>query len=529
MSTLSTENWDTAFGIKYKDANAAIASGGSSPPNFSGSHQVVGNTYNVSASFGTWKMTGGSGSLLIMALPLSNGRVSGGGQAEESFEGTAQIQVSLGFIPQPGSTSSRELRLDNQQAVSVLQVTLSSGPPSARDTIKGALQDWLNTNVSEFNHVFAVVDLNEFVDKSDAFAWVKPTHVGYAIYTENIASADDYLFGILAMTENRPGRNLSPVMDPGIVPDGADAGFLIAASRAVDKMFAPRIETLFANATADDFGRSADGMTIVNVNTLKFTNFTLQDGTVINDAQIDAAAFNVSIDPGFVEIDFTGLRFTWKGKYNVTVNYRSINDLSTDENGHLRLKQTAAPTVSVSASETESQKWKEIWESIGISVAVAVAGAALGAGAEAGVARLAVARAATAGAEASADGVVNIEMELVLNAMTPQEQLANELGAVRAAVRALQQPEAPQSFAGFFQASAWKLLGIVIGAVIGAGIAGIVTALQAYAEENTEKLPTLDGFTDRSTGNVNWAGGTSYTLKSAQLRGPMQLGLVKSS
>ncbi|MGF6980357.1 hypothetical protein QFZ94_008874 [Paraburkholderia sp. JPY465] len=292
MSTLSTENWDTAFGIKYKDANAAMASGGSSPPNFSGSHQVVGNTYKVSASFGTWKMTGGSGSLLIMALPLSNGRVSGGGQAEESFEGTAQIQVSLGFIPQPGSTSSRELRLDNQQAVSVLQVTLSSGPPSARDTIKGALQDWLNANVSEFNHVFAVVNLNEFIDKSDAFAWVKPTHVGYAIYTENIASADDYLFGILAMTENRPGRNLSPVMDPGI---------------------------------------------------------------------------------------------------------------------------------------------------------------------------------------------------------------------------------------------AWKLLGIVIGAVIGAGIAGIVTALQAYAEENTEKLPTLDGFTDRSTGNVNWAGGTSYKLKSAQLRGPMQLGLVKSS
>jgi len=529
MQTVSTLNWDTAFGIKFKDANAAIASAGSSPARFDGAHTEMTDTYQVGAAFGTWQMTGGAGSLLTMTLPLTGGNIAGGGQPAAAFTGLAQIQVALAFIPQPGAPDQRALRCDQSQAVSVLQVTISSGPTSARDAVKGALQDWLTANLGTFNHVFAVVDLNLALDQSDAFAWVKPTHVGYAVYTENIGAVDDYLFGVLAMTENRPGLNLSPVLDPGIIPAGADAGFLIAAPRVVEKMFAPQVETLFSSAKASDFDRQDDGMTIVNVARLEFTDFTLQDGSLIDDAAVDAAGFTMSVGTGFVQIRFTGLRFTWQGKYNVVVNYASTNKLYTDNAGHLQLEQTAAPSVSVSVTETDAQKWKEIWESIGISVAVAVVGAVLGAAAEAGLARSAATGAATAGADASANGVVEIEMETILNALTPQDQLADELTAVRAAVRALQQPEAPQTFAGLFRAASWKLLGTVIGAVVGAGVAGIVTALQAYADENTESLPTLDDFTDRATENINWAGGTGYVLDSAELRGAMQLGLVKGA
>ena len=38
MATLSTNNWDTAFGIKFKDANKAIIEKSSSPKSFNGCH-----------------------------------------------------------------------------------------------------------------------------------------------------------------------------------------------------------------------------------------------------------------------------------------------------------------------------------------------------------------------------------------------------------------------------------------------------------------------------------------------------------
>ncbi len=532
MPFLSTYNWDTAFGIRFKDANAAIVKAGSSPGRFSGAHTVAGSTFQVSADFGAWQMTGGSGSLLIMTLPMANGSISGGGQSPANFTGTAQIQVSLGFVPQPDQTSTQELRLDTQEVASVLQVTLSSGPESATSSIRGALQDWLNANLGEFNHVFAAVDLNLTLDQDDVFAWVKPTHVGYAIYTGDIAAPDDYLFGVLAMTEKRHGVNLSPAIDPDVIPKGADAGFLISSSRVVEKMFLPQIETLFLNAKATDFDRQDDGMTIVNTKTVNFTKFTLSDGTEINDAHVDAAGFTLSVGAGHVEISFTGLSFTWQGKYNVTVNYSSTNSLGTDSNGHLQLTQTDAPTVSVVTAMTSPQKWKEIWESIGIGVGLAVVGAVIGAGAEAGVGLLAARRAIAAGtdaAESAGSNVVEIPMELVLNEMTPQEQVLEDMTALRSAVRALQAPAASQTFSSMFRSAAWKLLGLVIGAAIGAGISGIVTSLQAYAEGNKENMPTLDAFTGNATGNFKWASITGFTLKSAQLKGAIQLGLAKAN
>jgi hypothetical protein len=538
MTTVSTNNWDTAFGIKFKDANAAIAfkdanaaiaSDRSSPASFSGSHHTIGATYQVAADFGTWQMTGGSGSLLMMTLPLVHGRITGGGQPNADFTASAKIEVRLGFIPQPGSDATRSLELDTSQAVTVLEVKLTQGPDdTACDAIKGALQDWLNTNLDEFNHVFATVDLNTRFDGSgdDSFSWVRPTHLGYAIHTENIASSDDYIFGVLAMTENRPGRNLSPVIDPGIIPESSDAGFLIAAPRVIEKMFAPHIETLFADALPGDFDARDDGMTLINVKKLTLSHLTLADGSVIDDAEIDAAGFSLSIGNGFVEIEFTGLKFTWEGKYDVSVNYRSVNTLGTDANGHLQLEQTTVPTVSITTAETSEEKWKEIWESIGISVGVAVIGACVGAAVEAGVAS-AAARSAAAEAIVANGGVM--EIELADFSISPVRRLAARVDELNSAVDSLRAPAAPQSFSGLFRATAWKLLGLAIGAGIGAGISGIVTALQAYSEENTEKMPTLDNFTSEATKDVNWGGSSGYRLSSAHLRGAFQLGLKKEA
>ncbi|WP_213955967.1 TULIP family P47-like protein [Variovorax sp. dw_954] len=524
MTSISTNNWDTAFGTKFKDANAAIVAQKTSPASFTGSHSVVGGSIAVTGTFGDWQLSGGSGSLLQMTLPITAGTVSGAGQAQASYAGSAVIQISLGFIPQPGNTVN-DLKPDAHAPASVLSLTLASGPDSASDAIKGALGDWLNTSLDQFNHVFAAVDLSTSVDTGD-FAWLQPTYLGYAIYTENFASVDDYLFGVLAMTENRTGSRLSPELDPGIIPAGSDAGFLISPTCVMQQMFEPHVADLFKGDTPASFDYLDAGMTLYNTTVLGLPDFTLSDGHKVTDASINADGFSLAIGSGSVVIAFTGLTFTYKPGYTVTVDYRSVNAMATDSDGHLQLTQTGAPTVSMSISESSGQKWKEIWEGIGISIAAAIVGAVIGGVAEAGLAARAAANAISAGVDASVDGTVSIELNPVVAALSPQEQLQADIAALKSAVTQLKNADAAVGFAGFFRANAFKLLGAAIGAAIGGSVGSIPAILDGYADDDRDRMPTLDDFAANAIGSTQWAQGTSYTLTSAALNTSLQLGLT---
>jgi hypothetical protein len=529
MPSISTNNWDTAFGITFKDVNAAIIAQGSSPAAFTGEHAIAGGTVDVTASFGPWQLSGGSDSLLQMTLPLQDGTVSGAGNDPVAFTATAVIQVSLGYIPQPGAATS-DLKLNTGTGVSVISVTLTSGPDSARDSIKGALQGWLGANLAEFNHVFAAVDLNTQADTGE-FSWLQPTHLGYALYTEGFASSDDYLFGVLAMTEHRAGSRLSSEISPQIIPSGSQAGFLIAAERIVEKMFLPNITSLFKNASADEFDTLDAGTTVYNSVPLNLPDFTLSDGTLVTDAAINSAGFTLAIGAGTVAISFNGMTFSYKEGYTVTVNYGSVNAMGTDENGHLQLTPTGAPTLSVAVSESTSQTWKEIWEGIGISIAGAVIGAALGSLAEAGLAAREAATATIEGGIEGANGSGAIELELVRldGELTPVEQLQNEVSSLKSAVASLEEANAPMSFSGYFRANFLKVLGGVIGAAVGAAISDIPSILNGYADQDKNQMPTLDDFAAKAIGATTWADSSGYQLTSATLHGSLQLGMDKKA
>lgn len=524
MTTVTTNNWDTAFGITFKAANAAIVKKASSPANFSGTHSALGQVTTVTAGFGDWQLSGGSGSIVQMTLPLKNGTVQSGGNSA-SYAGSADIQVNLAFIPQPG-TQTNNLALDVASGATVLKVTLSSGPASAVDAIKGALDEWLAGNLDQFNHVFAAVDIDEQADTGD-FTWLAPTHLGYAINTDGFAKVDDYLFGVLTMTQNRVGSALGPNLDPGIIPKGADAGFLVSAPLVLDQMFRQHITTLFKDATPDDFDTLNDGTSLFNTKALSLPDFTLSDGRVVQDAGVKADGFNLSIGSGSVVITFTGMTFTYHTGYTVVVNYRSVNTLSTDLNGHLQLTPTGDPTVALTIEEATSEKWKEIWEGVGIGIITAIIGACLGAAAEAALAArqaAQVAGQAIADAGAGAGGEMGVPLANV--GLTPAEQVDADIDALQQAVANLQNPDAPMSFAGFFRANAFKLLGAAIGAAVGGGLAAIPTILDGYADGDRDKMPTLDKFSTNAIASTTWAGGTGYTLSSARLRGALQLGLT---
>ena len=242
MTSLSTNNWDTAFGITFKDANAAIVAQGSSPAGFTGQHTVFGGgTVNVAASFGPWQMSGGSDSLLQMTLPLLNGTLSGTGVPSTPFTGIAVIQVSLGYIPQPDANTS-DLKLNTGTGVSVLGVTL----PVARTT---RMRPWRSrppcragSAPTSRSSTTCLPPLTSTPRRTPAHSRGCSQPTSGTPSTQNFDSVDDYRFGVLAMTEHRTGRKLSSEIDPLVIPDGSDAGFLIADERVITEMFLPNIE-----------------------------------------------------------------------------------------------------------------------------------------------------------------------------------------------------------------------------------------------------------------------------------------------
>src|SRR6185295_2558490 len=158
--------------------------------------------------------------------------------------------------------------------------------------VQTVLEEWLLANLQQFNHVFSVVDLGSVADKA-GFQWLKPSKIGYAVNTEGASDPKNYVFGVLAMTEGRTSDKLPPEISPNIIPTGADAGFLISQERFLKKLLLPGMATLFKNATADDFDVDSDGTMVRNKFGLSFRGFQLEDGSFIDQANIDALKFSV--------------------------------------------------------------------------------------------------------------------------------------------------------------------------------------------------------------------------------------------
>ena len=231
--------------------------------------------------------------------------------------------------------------------MSVISVTLNPEAADAKDAVQDVLQGWLLANLESFDHTFAAVDLGAVADK-DQFQWLNPTKLGYAIDNPEDAKVDDYVFGVLAMTEKRPGDRLGHQVSPNIIPAGCNAGFLIAQERFMTKIMLPGISQLFLKADASDFQVTADGSTITNINPVMFQKFTTanKDGTDqinIIGATLDANKFTLIADETTLQLSFVDLHFPWDvgsrlpGGYTVHMDYTATSALYMDANRHFHV------------------------------------------------------------------------------------------------------------------------------------------------------------------------------------------------
>lgn len=549
-----TNNWDTVFAITFKNANTAITKAGSSPPGFSGIYTdgLSGSKYTVAANFGAWQLVGGSGALVHMALPLTDGKVTlEGGSTSITFNGSATIEVHLDYLPQPETASAAS---DTKQYLKVKTTTtdpntdpivsiqsVSLDNENAAGAVQEVLDQWLLNNLQTFNHVFTVVDINVQAAK-DQFQWLKPTKVGYAVNAPEAAKVEDYIFGVLAMTEHRPGTNLSAQISPNIIPTGANAGFLIAQERFLEKIMMPNMAALFKGATVDDFELTDDNTIIRNKNTLSFQNFELENGGIITNATIDAQKFTLEARASTLLVMFDDLHFGWDADgngggegspYVVHLTYSGESELFMDTNHHFQMCTVNNPSLETVVTKTEAEKWAEIIAGLIEGIAFAVIGAAIG-GALGPAAEEAAEGLQTAGSDAAegvtdADGSVGFGSDVNLPA---DDDIANlddvnsdENSNASDDIQNDQEQGYKSKFKGWFRRNWRKMLGMAIGGAIGVVTSKLPDILEAYAEKNLKDIPTLDEFTEESVAPVTWPNSSGYEMVSVALNESLQIGL----
>lgn len=539
----STNGWDTVSAIPQGYANIAIKQQKSSPPSFTGVYEDFGTNYTVAGDFGDWMLWGGTGTDVNMKLPFTSGTVkpAPGNLSGKFGSGHAVVTVKLNFLPEPNGGNGQKQNLltktttdnpnDDPVVVIVSVVMDNSGDSEYGQAVTAGMKAWLNSHLQEFNHVFSVANIGAQADKA-AFQWIKPTYVAYA--TEGPRNTepteqnlDQWVFGVLAMTEKRPAPKASQV-SPYAIPSGANGGFLISQERFINKIFMPGIDQHFVDATMADFDTANNDTTITNVAELKLSPLDIPnaDPNPVTDATIGTGGFQINALEQHIEMKMDSMTFTWKEGFIVHLGYTGTSTLTMDKNNHLQMPESGKPTLNYIVTKTSSEQWKELIEGVVLSVAGALVGGLLG-GALGGAADAAE----TAAVDGATDAAANAggdALQGVMDGIDSSE--ADNLGDLVAdgeadAAESLDNPSRLTKFTNFFRSNWAKILGSTLGGMVGATISQIPNILNYYSEKDLKNIPSLNDFATEAVAPVTWANTKSFKMVSLQLNESMQIGL----
>ncbi len=527
-TAIDTFGWDTAFGIGFTKLNNAIKAAGSSPANFSGTFPALdGVEHSVQAVFGAWQLSGGSGDLVHLKLPLLSGQITAAeGEPPLAFAGSAIIEVQLHYKARPDSPKVLDLVVAPER-VHVLSTEL--GDPSFNVPVQTALEGWLQTNVHLFEQVFATVTLDNTAT-NPAFQWLQPTAAGYAVYSGNNEDPANAVLGVLAMTESRAANNV-PEISSSIIPSGGDAGLLIAQRRLLDKILMPNLHLLFRGAKTSDFNLADDGLTIVNNTVLTPQNLLLEDGTVVTDAAINAGNFTIDVFDDSIRMTVTDLHFTWKTGFIIHIDYVNTGQLTMTAAHEILLGNNEEAQVTFMIAKTEAEKWREIYESIGIGVALSVVGAVIGASAgEWGRAATAIYKTVTTGIVEGIKSALGNEVSFSFKGL-PDSQIpdfdkyrAQNSRDAATDISNLGKADYQNTLFGWFPRSWRKILGGALAAV-GGQPEKVADILDAVANDQRTSTPDVMALT--AVASCRWPDEDSSKrrLTSLDVAGALRMGL----
>ncbi len=374
-----TYNWDTVFALPASIVNNAIIKKKSSPSRFKYSFTPEGSTIEstVSANFGDWLITqGGDGKNLRMSVPLNTIAVLSGTEVP-TFLGSANavIEIKLHYVPHTDAPSPKSGKLMKLVPKNILEsptdpvVTLVGeikyqNPPGIveKAVFEIGFRDWINANLAEFDHIFAVININDKIDSDAQWAFTKPTYTSYAFIDRD--TLEDSVFGVLCMTGGRSGEKFTEQISPNAIPASSKAGFLISQRRFLDDLVKPALKLSYNGLTEDKLSISSDG-----------TSLSLKIGETVQlkDVSHDGNKYS----PLLKEFEITALGQTLKiyshTKTEVSSGIYSISKATHWYNIKLGTKSNGKQTLKYS----ESQKAKithETEKSVGVEIGEIIAG-----------------------------------------------------------------------------------------------------------------------------------------------------------
>jgi hypothetical protein len=370
-ATANTNGWDTVFGITFDDVNRAITNAGSTPDGFNYPMDTQGEA--IEGTYSTWQVTGGSGQLLHMTLPVTELTMTFDGEAPiVRRQVSITIEVALDQLrPADGKLAVErgelvEFRLrgnngPDEQAVVVLSVSYPNVPPSptfpgqpSSDNdgtnpidILNVFAKAINTpgELEKFDHAFVAVNLNSRA-AHDVFKWLDPTSVAYAVTAKSDGTG---VMAVLCMTEDRPAPPSQDV-SPELIAEGARAGFLISKPRFLEKMLRGSLKLMFdkpAGAIDEDdvaadtpedaevwprdfIALEGSGTRLTNTVELNVKNFEIEGKN--EPAKLPARGFEADITDTFLTLRLSRFQHSYhKGWYDV------FHDITLDT--HLQLSQ----------------------------------------------------------------------------------------------------------------------------------------------------------------------------------------------
>jgi hypothetical protein len=542
-TSVSTFSWDTAYVASFPVVNAAIMAQQSFPATFT---YTDASGIAISGNWQSWQLcVGGSGQNVQMECIVGSGSASGDNQSGDLTGTSVIIQIGLQQIgaatplndptAQSGTGTTQALvantkAVGEEPAVAIIDSTYPSGLSALlQDLLDDVFKNYFNANIGAFSHVFAVMNINEVADKQ-GFQWIKPNEFSYAVAAPQGQPIAQCAFGLLAMVgTNTIGPDQQYAVDTKALmnlPAGANSAFVISQNMVARNLLMNGAISIIQGSAASDFGLSADGLSVTNVNQVTWGNF--QTGDNVIRPVIAAGNFVLRADNTYVLLEITDAnyevspgvtvhmnmtqKFTYSAVQGPTGSYYFIPDTTG----------LGTPQISANVSLSEGLQITSIVTGVVAAVAgLLVIGSNI-ASAIADAANVAVNAAAN-----TADLVIEGEAVEEAAAANPAELAAeNEQGAQDADAGAAQPGNASQvQNSGIFTSSQFRLATGLIGALSGATAGGIQCA-KAIIQKNYDDIPEFNDFAANCVGASLWPSTQGYTLKSASFMDSLVLGIT---
>lgn len=571
-----TKGWDTVFALRYPQLNARLSAAYNDPKcrlprRFDASVSGLLGQLAVAGDWGPWQVTtGGSGRLLHMCCPIRSGKLTMDDQPKSDLRGMeVVIQVRLQLVKH--DTSARDLTGYSHKLVVHHEAGDSGEPPVAvvaiRDAhgralnpadqaaLEGPLLTWFDDHLQEFDHVFALVDLNDKIATGD-FAWVKPLEQGVAYACAEDASPEatpeermaSSVFAVLCKTEGRVSKHLAAEINTNAIPAGEEAAFCFSREMYLEHFVMSALPLLFQLEDAtnkdipteqllEDFRRNFqvqnDGKCISNIRKLKLPEMQLGDDGKGRRVQpvVDAGSFRFEIDGTLLRIEFSPMSFEYIAGVHVHLYYSSTARL-TLKDGTISLVETGRSLKTVVEHDTSS-----VITSIVVGIVAGVVLAAAGGAAGAALAK-AIGGAAQAATTTISESATTAVTEVLVEAGEAEIQAAARAGAneLEAAATAAQEVgslfnragNVVKNVAGYFKTNWPKILGGMLGGAVAAPVGAYLQIAEALASGDTKKLPTLTSLAGSVSKTVAWSSNDLFEPTAIALHDAVQLsGVIK--